>query len=89
MAEHREFKDIRGAGTENGPALEVDEYMQSLEALQAEIATDKNIVWERVADGMLSDEYLKRLCKEYEEGLAAFGWAGERFAASTNYARMM
>ena len=24
-----------------------------------------------------------------EEGLAAFGWAGERFAASTGYAQMM
>ena len=182
MSEHREFRDIRGAGTENGPALAVDEYMQSLEALQAEIATDKNVVWERVADGTLSEEYLKRLCKEYyflgkwytsefgslvanvpdadaldiessehfihwlqnladetgfagdrnhvgmkiewarmlgitddelmsfrpmpesigsvftslyymrrsyEEGLAAFGWAGERFAASTSYALMM
>jgi hypothetical protein len=28
--------------------------------------------------------YMRR---SYEEGLAAFGWAGERFAASTNYAR--
>jgi pyrroloquinoline quinone (PQQ) biosynthesis protein C len=27
--------------------------------------------------------------RSYEEGLAAFGWAGERFAASTGYARMM
>jgi pyrroloquinoline quinone (PQQ) biosynthesis protein C len=30
--------------------------------------------------------YMRR---SYEEGLAAFGWAGERFAASTGYARMM
>ena len=30
--------------------------------------------------------YMRRT---YEEGLAAFGWAGERFAASTNYAKMM
>ena len=30
--------------------------------------------------------YMRR---SYEEGLAAFGWAGERFAASTNYAAMM
>lgn len=30
--------------------------------------------------------YMRR---SYEEGLAAFGWAGERFAASTDYARMM
>jgi pyrroloquinoline quinone (PQQ) biosynthesis protein C len=181
--EQREFKDIRRAGGgENAPALPVDEFMAGLEALQAEIATTKTIVWERVADGTLSLEYLKRLCKEYyflgkwytsefgslvanapdadaldmessehflhwlqnlsdetgfagdrnhvdmkvewarmlgitdeelmtyrplpetigsvftslyymrrsyEEGLAAFGWAGERFAASTGYAKMM
>ena len=178
----REFKDIRGAGAESGPALAVDDFMQSLEALQAEIATERNRVWERVADGTLRRDLLIRLCKEYyflgkwytcefgslvanapdvdaldlagsehfahwaqnlademgfagdrnhvdmkvdwarmlgitgeellsyrampetigsvfttlyymrrsyEEGLAAFGWAGERFAASTNYARMM
>ena len=30
--------------------------------------------------------YMRR---SYEEGLAAFGWAGERFAASTGYAQMM
>lgn len=30
--------------------------------------------------------YMRR---SYEEGLAAFGWAGERFAAGTGYARMM
>jgi len=30
--------------------------------------------------------YMRR---SYEEGLAAFGWAGERFAASTGYALMM
>jgi len=30
--------------------------------------------------------YMRR---SYEEGLAAFGWAGERFAASTGYAAMM
>jgi pyrroloquinoline quinone (PQQ) biosynthesis protein C len=179
----REFKDIRKAGSsETDGALPVDEFMVGLEALQAEIATEKNVVWERVADGTLSLELLKRLAKEYyflgvhytkefgsivsnapdtealqmeasehfhhwlqnladetgftgdrnhvdmkvdwahelgvsdeelltyrpmaetvgavyttlyymrrsyEEGLAAFGWAGERFAASTNYARMM
>lgn len=182
MAEHREFRDIRGSGAENAPALPVDEFMVGLEALQADIATAKNLVWERVADGTLSMEHLKRLCKEYyflgkwytsefgsivsntpdvdaldlatsehfvhwtqnladetgfagdrnhvamkiewarqlgvtddellsyrampesigsvfttlyymrrsyEEGLAAFGWAGERFAASTNYAVKM
>lgn len=182
MAEQREFKDIRGSGAEHGPAMPVDEFMQTLEATQGEIATEKNVVWERVADGTLSMDFLKRLSKEYyflgkwytsefgslvsltpdadaldlatsehfahwlqnladetgyagdhnhvdmkitwarllgitdeellsyrampetigsvfttlyymrrsyEEGLAAFGWAGERFAASTNYARMM
>lgn len=30
--------------------------------------------------------YMRR---SYEEGLAAFGWAGERFAAGTGYAKMM
>ena len=183
MSEHREFKDVRQAArSEDGPALAVEEFMASLEATQREIATAKNIVWERVADGTLSVPFLERLCKEYyflgkwytsefgslvanapdadaldlqssqhwqhwlqnladetgyagdrnhvdmkvdwarmlgitddalmtyrpmpetigsvfttlyymrrsyEEGLAAFGWAGERFAASTNYARMM
>ena len=65
MSEHREFKDIRGSGAENAPAQPVDEFMASLEALQAEVATEKNLVWERVADGTLSEELLKRLCKEY------------------------
>jgi pyrroloquinoline quinone (PQQ) biosynthesis protein C len=162
--------------------MAVEPFMASLEALQAEVATAKNRVWTRVADGTLSLELLRRLCKEYyflgkwytsefgclvasapdvdalnlgssehfahwsqnlademgyggdrnhvdmkvdwahqlgisdeelvsyrpmpetigsvftslfymrrsyEEGLAAFGWAGERFAASTNYAVMM
>ena len=187
MTETREFKDIRtgaagSAQAEDAPALPVDEFMASLEAVQAEVATAKNVVWERVADGTLSEEYLKRFAKEYyflgkwytsefgslvanapdadalnlessqhfhhwlqnladetgytgdrnhvdmkvewahtlgitdeelvsyrpmpetigsvfcslyymrrsyEEGLAAFGWAGERFAASTGYAKMM
>src|SRR5215510_6490810 len=156
VSEHREFKDIRGSGAEIAPVLPVDEFMASLEALQAEVATEKNLVWERVADGTLSMELLQRLAKEYyflgkwyttefgsivsnapdvdavdlgrsehyvhwaqnlaeelvsyrampesigsvfttlfymrrsyEEGLAAFGWAGERFAASTNYAVKM
>ena len=30
--------------------------------------------------------YMRR---SYEEGLAVFGWAGERFAAGTGYAKMM
>src|SRR5437588_2327604 len=183
MSDTREFKDIRtGSSVEDAPPLPVDEFMAGLEALQAEIATEKNLVWERVADGTLSVELLNRLAKEYyflgkwltsefgslvsnapdldsltlgssqhfdhwlqnladetgyagdsnhvdmkvewahmlgisdeellsyrpmpesigmvfcslyymrrsyEEGLAAFGWAGERFAASTGYAKMM
>lgn len=182
MGEQREFRDIRGSGAEHAPVPAVDEFMTGLEALQGEIATEKNLVWERVADGTLSMELLQRLCKEYyflgkwytsefaslvsnapdvdaldlgtsehfvhwtqnladetgfagdrnhvdmkiewarqlgvtddelltyrampesigsvfttlyymrrsyEEGLAAFGWAGERFAASTNYAVKM
>jgi pyrroloquinoline quinone (PQQ) biosynthesis protein C len=182
VSEQREFRDIRDAGGEAAAALSVDEFMASLEALQAEVATEKNLVWEAVADGTLSLDFLKRLCKEYyflgkwytsefgsivsnapdtdgldlgsskhfihwlqnladetgytgdrnhvdmkvewahqlgvtddelvsyrampesigsvfttlyymrrsyEEGLAAFGWAGERFAASTNYAVKM
>ena len=178
----REFKDVRGRGAECAEVLPVDAFMASLEKLQAEVATAKNRVWPCVADGSLSEDLLKRLCKEYyflgkwytcefgslvsnapdvdavglaesehfqhwaqnlademgfagdrnhvdmkiewartlgvsdeeltsyrampesigsvfttlyymrrsyEEGLAAFGWAGERFAASTNYAKMM
>ena len=178
----REFRNVRGRGAEAAKAMPVDKFMQSLEALQKEVATEKNQVWQRVADGTLSLKLLRRLCKEYyflgkwytcefgsivsnapdvdaldlkssehfqhwlqnladetgyagdrnhvdmkvewaralgisddellsyrampetigsvfttlyymrrsyEEGLAAFGWAGERFAASTNYARMM
>src|SRR5947199_10370835 len=68
VADTREFKDIRAgaaARTEDAPALPVDEFMAGLEALQAEVATAKNLVWERVADGTLSEEHLKRLAKEY------------------------
>jgi pyrroloquinoline quinone (PQQ) biosynthesis protein C len=179
----RQFKDVRRAGhPETDGALPVGRFMASLERLQAEVATEKNQVWLRIADGTLSRPFLERLCKEYyfigkfytsefgslvanapdvdavslgssehfvhwtqnladetgfagdqnhvdmkvawaaqlglspkaltsyrpmpesvgavfttlyymrrsyEEGLAAFGWAGERFAASTNYARLM
>lgn len=180
MTATRDFRDIRRGGEER--ALPVDEYMAGLEQLQAEIMAERNRVWERVADGSLSIDLVKRLCKEYyflgkwyttefgslvsnspdadsidlnssehflhwlqnladetgfagdrnhvdmkvewarqlgisdqelldyrpmpetvgsvftslyymrksyEEGLAAFGWAGERLAASTGYAKMM
>lgn len=177
----REFQDIRGrrAAAEAQP---VEEFMAGLEALQAEICTTKNMVWEAVAAGTLEPRLVRRLAMEYhalgryyttefgtlaslapdadaialghtehfehwlqnladetgytgdanhvdmkvtwahqlgitdeeldsyrpmpetvgavfttlyymrrtyEEGLAAFGWAGERFAASTGYAKMM
>jgi pyrroloquinoline quinone (PQQ) biosynthesis protein C len=181
MAELREFKDVRGrARTEE--ARPVEQFMEELEALIPELVTTRNQLWTAVADGTLSDELVKRFCKEYyflgkwytaefgslvsnapdidaltldqsehfihwcqnladetgfagdrnhvdmkvewahlmgisddelmtyrpipetiglvftscfymrrsyEEGLAAFGWAGERFAASTGYAKMM
>src|SRR5688572_2879147 len=65
MSEHREFKDVLGVNEEGAAGLPVDEFMAGLEALQAEVATEKNLVWERVADGTLSEDLLKRLAKEY------------------------
>lgn len=41
---------------------------------------------ETIGMAFTSMYYMRR---SYEEGLAAFGWAGERFAASTGYAQMM
>ena len=181
MTAVREFKDVRKGGAAQ-EALPVDAFMDQLEQLQAEIMTEKNVIWERVADGTLAEPYVRRLCleyyylgkfyttefaslvanapdadaldlnssehflhwlqnladetgfagdrnhvdmkvewaremgitddeletyrpmpetvgsvftslyymrKSYEEGLAAFGWAGERLAASTGYAKLM
>jgi pyrroloquinoline quinone (PQQ) biosynthesis protein C len=181
MSTSREFKDIRHGGR-GAAAKSAEDFMAEMETVQTEICTAKNMVWEAVADGSLSDEYLRRLAKEYyflgryyttefgslvsnapdadalslatsehfahwlqnladetgytgdsnhvdmkitwahqlgisdeqlmtyiampetigtvfttlyymrrsyEEGLAAFGWAGERFAASTGYAKKM
>src|SRR3954452_16555455 len=68
MNDPREVRDIRvgAAGqAEDAPALPVDEFMAGLEALQAGIATTKNVVGVRVADGTLSVPYLGRLAKEY------------------------
>jgi pyrroloquinoline quinone (PQQ) biosynthesis protein C len=180
VTETREFKDIR-KGTD-AEALPVDEFINELEKMHAEVCTERNRLWAGVADGTLSLDLLKRFCKEYyylgvwytsefgslvsnapdidsldlessehfhhwiqnladetgyagdrnhvdmkiewarmlgisdaeltsyvaipetiglvlgtlyymrrsyEEGLAAFGWAGERFAASTGYAKAM
>jgi pyrroloquinoline-quinone synthase len=177
----RPFADVRGR-TASAEALPVDAFMAQLEAVQAGTVTTRNQVWQAVADGRLSEEHLRRFCKEYyflgvwytaefgslvsnspdtdaldlassehfihwcqnladetgfagdpnhvdmkvewarmlgisddelleyvplpetiglvftscyfmrrsyEEGLAAFGWAGERFAASTGYAKLM
>lgn len=178
--EIREFADVRrGTGYE---AASVEEFMAELEELQSTLCGTRNVLWQHVADGTLSEEYLRRYCKEYyflgvnytrefaslvanapdqdtlilaasehfahwlqnladetgyagdanhvdmkldwarmlgigddellsyvpipetlgmiytslyymrrsyEEGLAVFGWAGERFAASTGYAKMM
>lgn len=177
----RLFKDVRGRA-KPAAALPVDEFMDQLEALTRELVPTRNRLWQAVADGMLSLDYVKRFCKEYyflgkwytaefgslvsnspdidalslghsehfihwcqnladetgfagdrnhvdmkvewahamgipddelmayrpipetiglvftscfymrrsyEEGLAAFGWAGERFAASTGYAKLM
>lgn len=182
MAEERVFKDIRRDAAEAGIGKPVDEFMAELQAIQDQTMVEKNRVWMAVADGTLSEEYLKRLCCEYywmgkwytaefgsivsnapdvdaldleasehfhhwlqnladetgytgdrnhvdmkvewahqlgitddelvdftpmpetigkvyttlyymrrsyEEGLAAFGWAGERWAAGTGYARLM
>lgn len=181
MSEGRRFEDIRRGG-KPAQAKPVAEFMDELQTLQTEICVSKNLVWEAVADGSLSEEYLRRFAKEYyflgrfytsefgslvsnapdtdalslgtsehfahwlqnlcdetgytgdsnhvdmkitwahqlgiadeelesyvampetigtvfttlyymrrsyEEGLAAFGWAGERFAASTGYAKKM
>lgn len=39
--------------------------MDELETIGTETATAKNMVWESVADGSLSEEYLRRLAMEY------------------------
>lgn len=63
MSEIREFRDIRrGVSSE---ALPVEDFMAELEGIQARIYTTRNRLWHHVADGTLSVEYLKRLCKEY------------------------
>ena len=64
MSESREFKDIRRGGRV-AKAKSVADFMAELETLQTEICTAKNMVWEAVADGSLSEEYLQRLAKEY------------------------
>jgi pyrroloquinoline quinone (PQQ) biosynthesis protein C len=60
----REFKDIRRDDSAE-VAKPVDEFMSELWTIETELATAKNMVWEAVADGSLSEEYLKRLAKEY------------------------
>ena len=60
----RKFENIRGRRAPVA-AQPVEEFMAGLEALQAEICTVKNLVWEAVADGTLHPDWVKRLCKEY------------------------
>jgi pyrroloquinoline quinone (PQQ) biosynthesis protein C len=64
MPEVRAFKDIRRAD-DGRAALPVDEFMAGLEALQAEVATTRNQLWDRIAEGTLSLDLVKRLSKEY------------------------
>ena len=64
MSNTREFRDIRRRGA-TAEAKSVDDFMNELGTIQTELATAKNMVWEAVADGSLSEEYLKRLAKEY------------------------
>ena len=59
----RQFEDVR-RGNEY-EAVSVEEFMAELEGIQAEICTTRNRVWQAVADGTLSEEYLRRYCKEY------------------------
>ncbi|MEY2437996.1 MAG: hypothetical protein QOF97_2832, partial [Acidimicrobiaceae bacterium] len=60
----REFKDVRGRAN-GAEALPVEEFMAELEAVIPELVPTRNQLWSAVADGTLSEEYLKRFCKEY------------------------
>jgi pyrroloquinoline quinone (PQQ) biosynthesis protein C len=64
MGNKRESRDIRRHDG-GDVAKPVDEFMNELWTIETEMATAKNMVWEAVADGSLSEEYLKRLAKEY------------------------
>ncbi len=46
-------------------AKSVDDFMDELGTIQSGSATAKNMVWEAVADGSLSEEYLRRLAHEF------------------------
>jgi hypothetical protein len=61
MAKTREFVDVRRGGLETEEPLPVEAFMKSLDDLQHDVVTTRNHVWERVADGTLSIEHLKRL----------------------------
>ncbi|MSV48098.1 MAG: hypothetical protein F2914_03675, partial [Actinobacteria bacterium] len=61
--EIRKFKDIRvGLTTESLP---VDEFMAELDHIQGSVCVTRNQLWSHVADGTLSEEHLRRFCKEY------------------------
>src|SRR6202167_4367258 len=64
MSNTREFRDSRRRGV-TAEAKSVDDFMNELGTIQTELATAKNMVWEAVADGSLSEEYLRRLANEY------------------------
>ena len=62
----RQFKDIRKEDeSESLVGLPVDEFMDQLAGLEAELMTARNGVWDCVGDGTLSLEYVHRLAKEY------------------------
>jgi hypothetical protein len=62
MTKTREAKDIGRPGAAG--ALPVDRFMDELETIRTETATATDMVAEAVADGSLSENYLKRLAKE-------------------------
>lgn len=64
MSNTREVRESRRQGV-TAEAKSVDDFMNELGTIQTELATAKNMVWEAVADGSLSEEYLRRLAKEY------------------------
>jgi pyrroloquinoline quinone (PQQ) biosynthesis protein C len=60
-------REGKGGGPKTGDARAkpVDDFMDELGTIQSETATAKNMVSEAVADGSLSEEYLRRLAMEY------------------------
>ena len=65
VSEHREFKDIAGPVPRACGRAAGRRVHASSRRSKPRSRPRKNLVWERVADGTLSEEFLKRLCKEY------------------------